>query len=354
MEILKLRPVGKDYLWGGRRLKEEFGKDIDIEPLAETWECSTHPDGASVIVSGTYRGGTLAEVIKAHPEFLGSSACGWDELPILVKLIDAKQDLSVQVHPGDDYALRHEGQRGKTEMWYVVDAAEGATLVRGFKHPMTEVLLREAIASGTLEQHLNRVSVRKGDVFYVPAGTVHALGAGVLVAEIQQNSNVTYRVYDYDRTDGNGQKRQLDIDKALEVMDMGPAASMAQERRQPLSSPQAKAELLCKCAYFETEHVQTDSRYSFCVTGKSFQVLLCINGAAVIANGETAMSISRGDCLFLPAGIGQCEVSGAIEILKIAAGPLSCPPLHFWTKCLAFCRCSVIYRRLQSLFLWRR
>ncbi|MCB5288482.1 MAG: class I mannose-6-phosphate isomerase, partial [Candidatus Cloacimonetes bacterium] len=176
MEILKLMPVGKDYLWGGSRLREEFGKKIDLTPLAETWECSVHPDGQSVVINGEFSKKTLSEVLELHPEYLGTKfeqnyGYGRKELPILAKFIDAKKDLSVQVHPDDDYAKTHENQNGKTEMWYIVDADENASLIYGFSHPVTEEILHNALKTGTLDKHLQKVQVKKGDVYYVAAGT---------------------------------------------------------------------------------------------------------------------------------------------------------------------------------------
>lgn len=203
MEIMKLIPTGKDYLWGGTRLCEEYGKKIDLNPLAETWECSVHPDGPSYVANGIYKEQTLAEVLSAHPEYLGTKVEN-GELPVLVKFIDAKKDLSVQAHPNDEYARAHEGDNGKTEMLYVIDADEGASLIYGFQHEVTEEILRKAVETGTLDKHLQKVSAHKGDTYFVPAGTVHGIGKGILVAEIQESSNVTYRVYDYDRVDENG------------------------------------------------------------------------------------------------------------------------------------------------------
>ncbi len=217
MEIMKLIPTGKDYLWGGTRLREEYGKKIDLTPLAETWECSVHPDGPSYVANGTYKGKTLAEVLKAHPEYLGTKVED-SELPVLVKFIDAKKDLSVQVHPSDEYAREHEGDNGKTEMWYVIDADEGANLIYGFQHEVTEKILRKAVETGTLDKHLQKVPVHKGDTYFVPAGTVHGIGKGILLAEIQESSNVTYRVYDYNRVDKNGKKLGYVSDEEAKTM----------------------------------------------------------------------------------------------------------------------------------------
>lgn len=191
---LLLRPSGKDYLWGGSRLNDEFEKGINLSPVAETWECSTHPDGPSYVVGGEFSGMKLAEVLRNHPEYLGERHRGMMELPILIKFIDAKKDLSVQVHPTDEYAREHEkGQLGKTEMWYVLDAGRDAKLVYGLKRDSSEAEMRKAIANGTLMNYLQQVPVRKDDLFFIEAGTIHAIGAGTLVAEIQENSNLTYQ-----------------------------------------------------------------------------------------------------------------------------------------------------------------
>lgn len=318
MDIIKLLPAGKDYLWGGTRLREEYGKNIDLTPLAETWECSVHPDGFSKVANGEYAGQTLAKVLKAHPEYLGTKSASTKELPILVKFIDAKQNLSVQVHPDDDYARANEHQNGKTEMWYVVEAEEGASLTFGFAHPVTEELLRASVAAGTLDKHLQKVSVHKGDLYYVPAGTVHGIGAGIILAEVQESSNVTYRVYDYDRTDKNGRKRDLHFDRAVQVMNMRAAPDTSQRKRLVQYYPGCAKELLCRSKYFDVERIQLTISFSFSVLERSFQVLLCLEGAGEIrCNGDCSALLQKGDCLFIPAGAGECELTGALILLKI-------------------------------------
>lgn len=182
MEPLLLKPVGKDYLWGGNRLKSEYGKNITLTPLVESWECSVHPDGLSVIATGSKRCLTLKEVLDEYPEYLGSKANGI--MPILAKFIDAEQNLSVQVHPDDEYALAHEGDNGKTEMWYVLDALPGASLIYGFAHDVTKEQLQTSLEQGDIRKHLQKIPIHKGDVFYIPAGLVHAIGAGALIVEI--------------------------------------------------------------------------------------------------------------------------------------------------------------------------
>ena len=189
MKTFLLKPAGKDYIWGGTRLKEHFHKDLLLSPLAETWECSVHPDGFSYAVTGEMPGSSLPEVIAAHPEYLGTSpSVQGGGLHILVKLIDAKDNLSVQVHPDDDYAFVNEGgQEGKTEMWYVLDAEPGAQLVFGLNRETSVEEVRESLGKGNVEAYLHWVPVHKNDVFFIPAGTIHAIGRGVLVAEIQQS-----------------------------------------------------------------------------------------------------------------------------------------------------------------------
>ena len=315
MGILKLKPVGKDYLWGGNRLNTEYNKNILLSPLAETWECSVHPDGQSVIAEGEYMGRTLAEILRTHPEYIGRNA---KEFPILVKLIDAKKDLSVQVHPDDEYAMEYEHENGKTEMWYVLDAETGAHLIYGFEHPVTEDILRGAVKDGTLGKHLHKQYVKKGDVIFVPAGTVHGLGAGIVVAEIQESSNVTYRVYDYDRVDKYGQKRQLHFDKAIQVMDMHPVRTGIRLPRMVQYVPGCARETLCKSKYFEIERLRIQSRADFMVYNDSCQIILCVDGRGTLCDGmESRSDLKKGDCAFLIAGSGTCKIIGTTEVLRI-------------------------------------
>ena len=319
MEILKLQPCGKDYLWGGTRLRDEYGKKIDLTPLAETWECSIHPDGSSMIANGEFKGQTLSSVLKQHPEYLGSKVKD-GELPVLVKFIDAKQDLSVQVHPDDVCAREHEGDNGKTEMWYVIDAEEGSSLIYGFKHKVTEEILRKAVKTGTLERHLQKVEVHKGDTYFVPAGTVHGIGAGILIAEIQESSNVTYRVYDYDRVDKNGQKRELHFGRAVQVMNMDVAPNVKQNPRLVRHYPGCSRELLCRCQYFEAERIQVTKGFSFSVREESFQVLMCLDGYGQVETmdaDQKPMRFCKGETVFLTAGLGRCLVVGDAIVLKI-------------------------------------
>ena len=207
---LMLAPAFKDYIWGGERLKRDWGKQTDLSPLAESWELSCHEAGPSVVASGEWAERTLAQVLAAHPQFVGTKAEKAGEFPLLIKLIDAAGPLSVQVHPDDDYAERVEHALGKTEMWYVLDAGEGAGIYYGFKRETTLKEMKAAIESNTLTELLNWVPVKKGECFFILAGTVHAIGAGLLIAEVQQSSNLTYRVYDYGRLGADGKPGEPD------------------------------------------------------------------------------------------------------------------------------------------------
>ena len=330
-----LRPVGKDYLWGGERLKTEYHKQIDLTPLAETWECSTHPDGCSIVDSGAAAGKPLRTVLQEHPEYLGIYANPEGELPILIKLIDAKKDLSVQVHPDDAYAKQYEnGQNGKTEMWYVLEAEPDASLVYGFRHTMTPERLRQSLAEGTLEADLQSVPVSKNDAFLIPAGTVHAIGAGILLAEIQQSSNLTYRLYDYNRTDANGNKRPLHIEKAVATVDYQQKPLPEQNRTVEQHRVQARRRTALLEQYlplveelieqvrarqhdFNNQMMAVAAAVS---TTNAFAVLLCISGSGTMTaeTGETLV-FQKGQCVFLPADTTVKELSGTADLLWITA-----------------------------------
>lgn len=320
MEPILLRPSGKDNLWGGEKLKTEYNKKIDITPLAETWECSAHPDGPSYAVTGEFQDMSLADIITEHPEYLGTKCNPKDGFPILIKFIDAAKDLSVQVHPSDDYAYKYEnGQKGKTEMWYVLEAEPDAKLVWGFEHKVTKELLQKNIEQGTLSKDLHFVPVRRGDVFLIESGTVHAIGAGIILAEIQESSNLTYRLYDYNRVGKDGKKRELHFDKAVQVLNMEPIKHTEQAHRTVHYYYGCSRELLGRCRYFETERVKVTKGFSFSVLENSFQVLLCTDGEGGLETDENnrPLRFKKGSCIFLPANIGRCHVIGQCELLKV-------------------------------------
>ncbi|MBR1591949.1 MAG: class I mannose-6-phosphate isomerase [Ruminococcus sp.] len=314
--IFKLKPVGKDYIWGGCRLKNEYGKNIPLSPLAETWECSVHPDGESTADEGEFSGKTLKNILSLHPEYCGTN--NKDGMPLLIKLIDAADNLSVQVHPDDEYAMLHENQNGKTEMWYVLDADENSCLIYGFDKNYTKSEIEKSLISGDIIEKLKKIPVRKGDVFFIPAGTVHAIGKGVLVAEIQQSSNLTYRIYDYNRTDKDGNPRPLHIEKALDVMNLMPAPGYI-PYGDKLNTTGYSLQTLCECAYFTVKKLDLKNSFTLISDIKSFKIILCTDGGGTISENDNIINFKKGDCIFAAAYSENAEIHGNAEILIISS-----------------------------------
>lgn len=310
MYPIKLKPAFKDYLWGGTRLRDDFGKDCDFDKIAESWELSCHKDGNSVVADGEFAGLTLAQYIeKEGKSVLGTNCERFENFPILIKLIDAKDNLSVQVHPNNEYAQRVEGEYGKTEMWYVVDCDEGASLLYGFKHNITKEEFRERIENNTLLEVTNSVPVKKGDVFFIEAGTLHAIGKGILIAEIQQNSNTTYRIYDYGRVGADGKPRQLHIDKAVDVTNLCPAKPYPQS--EPVDMGGWTKKRLAKCEYFTVDVINVDTSAALEADKSSFVNILVLDGGCVLSSeGNDAVELKKGDSVFIPAGLGKFELTG--------------------------------------------
>ena len=310
-----LIPAYKDYLWGGDRLKKDFNKECDIYPLAESWEASVHPDGLSYVGDGEYAGKSLKEVLDMHKDYLGSRN---DTFPILVKFIDAKNDLSVQVHPDDDYARIHENDNGKTEMWYVLDALDNTKLIYGLKHECTKDDIRKGIEDGNITNLLNYYDVKKDDVFFIPSGTIHAILAGSLIVEVQESSNVTYRLYDYKRVDKYGKSRRLDVDKALDVANLKGNDNLL----RPMSIFRFKKgevrQLLSRCKYFEMEKLMIDSDGLLYKSDElSFRILLCIDGQGKMEFDGDLIEMMAGKCIFVPANSVDIKLSGKAKFLDI-------------------------------------
>ena len=314
MALLKLRPSYKDYLWGGHRLVEKYNKEFDGDILAESWELSCHPDGPSYVVNGSYAGKTLQEYIDLEgKKVLGNNCQKFEEFPILAKFIDAKDNLSIQVHPDNEYALKNEGQYGKTEMWYIMDCEEGAFLYYGFKKEVSKEEFEERIKTDTLLEVLNAVPVHKGDVLFIEAGTIHAIGKGIVIAEIQQNSNVTYRVYDFGRVGKDGKKRELHIDKAVEVTN-----------RVPISRKNTCYPHVASCDYFTVDCLNMDGKLMRSMNGsvgeESFASILIMEGEGTISCGGETIPYRKGDSFFMSAGSGEYEISGECEALITTVG----------------------------------
>ena len=282
---LKLESVNHDILWGGTILSEQYGKPAG--KIAEAWELTVHPQGINRILNGEYQGMLLSE-------YLGSDA----DFPLMFKLIDACDRLSVQVHPV------------KTEMWYIVDCKEGATLVYGLQDAFDEASFREALEAGSVESLLRTVPVHKGDVFFIPQGLVHAIGAGILIAEIQENSNVTYRVYDYGRLQ-NGKPRELHVDAAMETVRDFTDTEIDARR---YACGRGDDTTIANCPLFRVDRYVVDGTLTLTV-GDRFLSVVCLDGSATV-NGE---SMEKGDSFFLPAGLGEVTVAGRCEILVTEA-----------------------------------
>ena len=298
METIKLTPACKDYLWGGEKLRQDYGIQSQLHPLAEAWVLSCHPDGPSVVATGPLAGKTLPEYIQEKgPGCLGAGCEKFTDFPILAKFIDAKGDLSIQVHPSNEYALAHEHQFDKTEMWYVLDCEPGATLYYGFQHQISREEFQQRIQDNTLTEVLNAVPVEKGDLFFIPAGTLHAIRKGIVVAEIQQNSNVTYRIYDYGRVGADGKPRQLHIQQALEVT----------QRTPPQPDPDFHGHL-AQCPYFTVDVME--GRFTLDCGPESFVSVLVLEGTGALWEGDESMPLRKGESLFIPAGAGQCRLEG--------------------------------------------
>ena len=281
----------------------------------------------TAVANGSHEGDELQDLIEVYmDELVGEKVFEvfGTRFPLLLKFIDATDDLSIQVHPDDEYARIHEnGSLGKTEMWYVLDATKDAKLVYGFHHDVTKETLRDSIEKGVLEKHLQKVPIKKNDVFFIEAGTVHAIGAGALIAEIQENSNLTYRMYDYDRVDKNGKKRELHVEKALEVANL----KSSKEPKQPMRVLRFKkgyaTELLSRCQYFQVERMLLNTEIcremaQFQTGSNSFQVLLCTKGCGVMYWEDGGMiNFYKGDCMFLPANSIPIKLHGKAQILKV-------------------------------------
>ncbi len=312
MYIMKLNAPCKDYLWGGTRLRDEYGKKSDKDKIAESWELSCHKDGQSIIANGEYAGKTLSEYIEiCGKDVLGTNCEKFEYFPILIKLIDAKDNLSVQVHPDNEYAMRVEGEYGKTEMWYIVDCEEGAELLYGFKHEITREEFAERIKNNTLLEVTNNVPVHKGDVFFIDAGTLHAIGKGILIAEIQQNSNTTYRIYDYGRVGADGKPRELHVEKACEVTKLVPPVRPTKPMGDTIIKEGYSITLLATSEYFNVNKLAISEKAVLNAKADSFCSLLVLDGEFEVGG----VSLNKGESCFVPAGYGEFAVEGKGEII---------------------------------------
>lgn len=312
--IIKLKPVFKEIVWGGNRLKNDYGFESELNNIAEAWMLCARADGDNVIENGEHSGKSFKEFIKDNKELLGTKGSKYEEFPLLIKFIDAKADLSVQVHPDDEYAKIHENSYGKTEAWYILDCDEGAELIYGFNKQLTADEFRKSIADNTFLEYVNKVKVKKGDVFFISAGTLHAIGSGILLAEVQQNCNTTYRVYDYNRL-VDGKPRELHVEKALDVTDTVPPVRSGDPDGAPIRNGNSTEQALCSCEFFKMDTVEIKDEYVLNVDDESFVSVLVLDGNGTIGAGDTTLSIKSGESVFVPAGIGKVNFIGELKIL---------------------------------------
>ncbi len=314
MYPLLLKPPVKDYLWGGNRLITEFGLEADTAIAAEGWMLSCHKDGSNTVLNGEFAGKPLPEVLAVWgDEALGKRAEAFPYFPILIKLIDAKQKLSVQVHPSDEYALKHEGEFGKTEMWYVVDCVDGAELLYGFSKDISTEEFKRRMSDNTLTEVCNSVPVHKGDVFFIDAGTLHAIGEGILIAEVQQNSNTTYRISDYGRLGADGKPRELHIDKALAVTETKVPSMPYGQIGAVTAVGASTVRELASCRFFTAKVLELRESFSI-FEEETFVSLVVLDGTATLTFGNEKLTVGKGESVFIPANLAV-SLDGTASIL---------------------------------------
>ena len=305
MYPLLLKPAVKDYLWGGNTLKTRFSIESDLAITAEAWVLSTHKNGPSTVQNGEMAGKTLQQALAVW---------GQTAPDILVKLIDARDKLSLQVHPDDTYAREHHQSPGKTEMWYVVDAEPGASLICGFERNMTTEEFAAHIQNGTADKAVAHFPVKAGDVFFIPAGTVHAIGAGILIAEVQQNSDITYRVWDWGRVGADGKGRELHVEQALAVSETVPYTLPCGQAGEVKEIVGGKVRTLAECDKFATWEVDLQGQAT---VPADIRCVLCIDGSATLsADGCEAIAIKAGSSVYIPDGL-FATLSGQARVLWI-------------------------------------
>ncbi|WP_407269410.1 mannose-6-phosphate isomerase, class I [Radiobacillus sp. PE A8.2] len=306
-EPIFLQPVFQERIWGGQKLHTEFGYDIPYTHTGEAWVISAHPNGPSEIKNGPLKGKTLIDAWNEHGELFGRDAASDEEYPLLVKILDADKDLSVQVHPDDTYAREVEGQPyGKTECWYVVSADEDAEIIFGH-HANSREELQKMVDEGKWDSLLRKVNVQAGDFVYVPSGTIHAIGKGIVILETQQSSDITYRVYDYDRTDDNGNTRELHLESSIAVTTVPHQAVDIDEQVTYVDDLIVKR--LVKETYFTVYHCELSGQAVQKLDNKFLQVSV-LDGSAELKVGEDTYSIEKGDHFILPTTIDSYTLSG--------------------------------------------
>ena len=317
MELYPLvfEPILKDRIWGGTKLKTDLGKNIPTQTTGESWELSAVPGDVSVVREGAYKGKPLSQLLEQFPqEILGRKIHDQfgTQFPLLFKFLDAREDLSIQVHPNDELAKQRHNSFGKTEMWYVMQADEGARIIVGFKHKSSPDEYLEHLNNKNLIEILNEVEVKKGDVFFLETGTIHAIGAGIVIAEIQQTSDITYRIYDWDRVDANGKSRELHVEQALDAMNYNTT-----DTKKEYAKEENKSNTMVDCPYFTTSYFPLNGTASVDKDGSSFTVYICTEGEYSFKTDDKSYSFKKGDTILVPAALKAFELSGDATLLEI-------------------------------------
>ncbi|WP_111683750.1 type I phosphomannose isomerase catalytic subunit [Winogradskyella tangerina] len=301
---LKFQPILKHRIWGGEKLKSQFNKQSDEAQLGESWEVSTVPGDISVVTNGALKGSNLQDLLEQYTsDFIGEKNYKrfGKEFPLLIKFIDAKQDLSIQLHPDDELAKKRHNSFGKTEMWYVMQADEDAKLIVGFNQKMDKETYLKHLEEKTLTEILNFDKVKEGDTYFIEAGRVHAIGAGVLLAEIQQTSDVTYRVYDWDRKDANGNERELHNDIAIDAFNF----EMEDNFRVEYKTDKNTSNDMVSCPFFTTNYMELDAEIKKENTEDSFLIYMCVDGDVEVITDQTSDFISKGETILIPAAVKE-------------------------------------------------
>ncbi|QCX32948.1 class I mannose-6-phosphate isomerase [Caloramator sp. E03] len=312
---LFFEPIYKNVIWGGRNLERLFNRSLPEGNIGESWEICCHKNGTSIVSQGPLKGYSLKNLIEKYgKELLGSKVSNHSTFPLLIKLIDAKDKLSIQVHPDDKYAMENEGEMGKTEMWYIIDAKEDAKLIYGVKKGVNKYDFKNAITEGKLEEYVNYVNVKKGDVVFIPTGTIHAILEGIVIAEIQQNSDTTYRVYDFNRVDSKGNHRELHIEKALDVINFDFQGTI--NKPKTIFFDKYSIENIAKCEYFSVDKIKVNEIYEDICNGFTFHAYLSIEGEGELLHNGLSYKIPLGCSFLIPAYAGEYKIKGDITLLK--------------------------------------
>ncbi len=310
---IKLLPYVSETIWGGRKLIDEYGVKTEKKNAAEGWMLSCHEAGASVAANSEFAGISFAEVIKNNPELCGKNAEKFDDFPILIKFIDAMDNLSVQVHPTKEYCEKTGRGQSKTECWYIIDCDEDAYLILGFNDKISPAQFKDAIENNTLTDYVSKVPVKKGDFFFIESGTLHAICKGILLAEVQESSNTTYRIYDYNRVGADGKPRELHVED-------GAAVTKLEKYSQPdFSNPALDTDerrLLADCPLFKVWKLDTNGEFCGNATEESFVSLLIMDGEGSLECCGETLALKKGDSIFIPANAGEYKLCGKLEIIE--------------------------------------